>query len=179
MKVRWPAPRLGEHGAEPWPDRQAPKPAAPATPPAKRGHPLDGVKVLDLGAFLAGPMAPSLLGDMGADVIKVEGLDGDRMRFMVRYFHAAQRSKRSIAVDLTKPEGQEVLHRLIRWSDIVHHNMRLRAAAKLGLDEASVKRIKILSMYLAVWSPGRIPGINAPLFFRLSAVSRLLKTSAV
>jgi len=135
VKVRNAAPRPGEGGDAIWPPRPAPRSAV-----ASSGHPLSGFKVLDLGAFLAGPMAPSMLGDLGAEVIKVEPISGDRMRFMARYFHAAARNKRSIAVDLTRPEGQEILERLVKWADVAHHNMRVRAAAKIGVDEAGLRR---------------------------------------
>jgi crotonobetainyl-CoA:carnitine CoA-transferase CaiB-like acyl-CoA transferase len=137
VTVRSPAPRLNEGGAAGWTGKSAPAAASSAeTPP----HPLSGLKVLDLGAFLAGPMAPSMLGDLGADVIKVEQISGDRMRFMTRYFHAAARNKRSIAVDLARPEGQEILARLVKWADLVHHNMRIKAAAKIGVDEPGLRR---------------------------------------
>jgi crotonobetainyl-CoA:carnitine CoA-transferase CaiB-like acyl-CoA transferase len=139
VKVRGPAPRAGEHNAQPWSGARA-TPVVPASDGAAQDHPLSGLKVLDLGAFLAGPMAPAVLGDLGADVVKVEPLSGDRMRFMVRYFHAAARSKRSIAVDLTRPEGQEILARMAKWADIVHHNMRIKAASKIGVDEAGLRR---------------------------------------
>jgi crotonobetainyl-CoA:carnitine CoA-transferase CaiB-like acyl-CoA transferase len=137
VMVRGAAPRPGDHGPSPWRERPAP---APSGAEPAREHPLTGLKVVDLGAFLAGPMAPSLLGDLGAEVIKVEPLAGDRMRFMARYFQATSRNKRSIALDLTKPGGQEVLARLARWADVAHHNMRLKAASKLGLDEAGLRR---------------------------------------
>jgi crotonobetainyl-CoA:carnitine CoA-transferase CaiB-like acyl-CoA transferase len=137
VKVRSAAPKLGEGGDRPWSDRPA---VSPTDPDATHAHPLSGLKVVDLGAFLAGPMAPSMLGDLGADVIKVEPIGGDRMRFMTRYFHAAARNKRSIAVDLTRPEGQEILGRLVKWADVAHHNMRIRAAAKIGVDEAGLRR---------------------------------------
>jgi crotonobetainyl-CoA:carnitine CoA-transferase CaiB-like acyl-CoA transferase len=137
VTVRSPAPRLGEGGGG-WSGASA---RAPAAKDAATDHPLSGLKVVDLGAFLAGPMAPSMMGDMGADVIKVEPITGDRMRFMTRYFHAAARSKRSIAVDLTRPEGQEILARLVRWADLVHHNMRIKAALKIGVDEAALRRL--------------------------------------
>ncbi|MDB5445735.1 MAG: hypothetical protein JWQ97_1052 [Phenylobacterium sp.] len=138
VKARGPAPRLGEGGEAGW-SGPAQEPATPPAPGARR-RPLEGLKVLDLGAFLAGPMAPSLLGDMGADVIKVEPITGDRMRFMRRYFQAAARSKRSLAVDLYAPEGQEILGRLAKWADVAHHNMRVRAAAKMGVDEAGLRK---------------------------------------
>jgi crotonobetainyl-CoA:carnitine CoA-transferase CaiB-like acyl-CoA transferase len=102
---------------------------------------LEGTRVLDLGMFLAGPMGPSLMGDMGADVIKVEALTGDRIRFMHRYYQAAARSKRSLALDLTKPEARPILERLIRWAEVLHHNMRFKGAAKLGLSEEHIRAV--------------------------------------
>jgi crotonobetainyl-CoA:carnitine CoA-transferase CaiB-like acyl-CoA transferase len=135
MKVGQPAPRLGEGGERDWE-------AAPAHDEPKNApeHPLTGARILDLGMFLAGPMAPSLMGDMGANVIKVEALTGDRIRFMHRYFQCAARSKRSIALDLTKPEAQVILARLIKWAEVLHHNMRFKGADKLGLSEAAIRQ---------------------------------------
>jgi len=98
------------------------------------------VRVLDLGMFLAGPMGPSMMGDMGANVIKVEALTGDRIRFMHRYYQAAARSKRSLALDLTRPEAQPILERLLQWAELVHHNMRFKGAAKLGLSEEGIRK---------------------------------------
>ena len=129
-----PAPRLGEGGDAAWPVKSTP---ASGTAPAEI---LEGVRVLDLGMFLAGPMGPSMMGDMGANVIKVEALTGDRIRFMHRYYQAAARSKRSLALDLTRPEAQPILERLLRWAELVHHNMRFRGAAKLGLSEEGIRR---------------------------------------
>jgi len=129
-----PAPRLGEGGETAWLAKPAP---APGTAPAEV---LEGVRVLDLGMFLAGPMGPSMMGDMGANVIKVEALTGDRIRFMHRYYQAAARSKRSLALDLTKPEAQPILERLLGWAELVHHNMRFKGAAKLGLSEEGIRR---------------------------------------
>lgn len=139
VKVKGPAPKVGEHNAAPWSGARAP--LAPAKGRAAGDRPLPGLKVIDFGAFLAGPMAPGMLGDMGANVIKVEPITGDRMRFMVRYFQACNRNKRSLAVDLTKPEGQEILGRLAKWADIAHHNMRIKAASKMNLDEASLRKL--------------------------------------
>lgn len=131
-----PAPRLGEGSDIIWPQR-SPEPAGDAAAPEV----LAGVRVLDLGMFLAGPMSASMMGDMGADVIKVEAITGDRMRFMHRFFQAAARSKRSLALDLRKPEARPILERLVRWAEVVHHNMRFSGAGKLGLSEADLRRI--------------------------------------
>ncbi|MBQ0772724.1 MAG: CoA transferase [Sphingomonadales bacterium] len=130
-----PAPRPGEGGERDW--------IAPLAATSEGSSPkeiLEGVRVLDFGMFLAGPMGPSMMGDMGANVIKVEALTGDRIRFMHRYYQAAARSKRSIALDLTRPEAQPILERLIQWAEVVHHNMRFKGAAKLGLSEAGIRK---------------------------------------
>lgn len=130
-----PAPRLGEGGDADW--TPPPAPVGAGEQPAEL---LEGVRVVDFGMFLAGPMGPSMMGDMGANVIKVEALTGDRIRFMHRYYQAASRSKRSIAVDLTRPEAEPILARLLQWAEAAHHNMRFKGAAKLGLSEESIRK---------------------------------------
>ena len=133
-----PAPRLGEGGDRDW------APAAPVTGNVggePLAHPLSGARVVDFGMFLAGPLGPSLMGDLGADVIKIEALSGDRLRHMHQFFQAAARSKRSLALDLTKPEAKPILERLVRWAEIVHHNMRFKGADKLGLGEENLHRL--------------------------------------
>ena len=133
------APRLGEHTAEVLersvPDKKVGQPAGRLPE-----HPLTGLRVVDLGSYLAGPMAPMLMGDLGADVIKVEPLYGDRQRYLSLYWEACARGKRGIAVDLGTEAGQEVLTRLVEWADIVHHNQRPGPSAKLGIDEAGLRR---------------------------------------
>lgn len=162
LKTGRAAPRLGQGGHEGW-----------TGPLDRRGagdqpeHPLTGVRVLDLGMFLAGPMGPSLMGDMGADVIKVEALTGDRIRFMHRYYQCAARSKRSIALDLTKPEAQPILERLVKWAEVLHHNMRPKGADKLGLSEAGVRRynpdiaFSYVSAYGQRGNQGNWPGYDS------------------
>jgi crotonobetainyl-CoA:carnitine CoA-transferase CaiB-like acyl-CoA transferase len=86
-------------------------------------------------------LGPSLMGDLGADVIKVEALSGDRIRHMHHFFQAAGRSKRSLAVDLTNPEAQPILERLVAWAEVVHHNLRFKGADKLGLSEENLRRL--------------------------------------
>jgi crotonobetainyl-CoA:carnitine CoA-transferase CaiB-like acyl-CoA transferase len=137
QRVRRPAPRLGEHTEDVLSEERAPAPVTRVgeTPP----HPLSGLKVLDLGSFLAGPMAPMLLGDLGADVIKVEPVTGDRLRYRAAFWEACSRSKRGIALDIHSEGGREVLDRLVTWADIVHHNQRPAAAAKSGIDEAGLR----------------------------------------
>ena len=100
---------------------------------------LSDVKVLDLSAFLAGPVAPLVLAELGADVVKVEPMTGDVHRGMEPMYAAGQRGKRAVAMDLKAAGAPAVLERLFRWADVVHHNSRVGVADRLGYDEASVR----------------------------------------
>src|SRR5262245_47321240 len=103
--------------------------------------PLAGVRVLDLTAVVLGPLATQILGDYGADVIKVEAPEGDRMRSngvtrnrgMSSIFLAINRNKRSLCIDLKQAEGVAAIKRLASTVDVVVHNMRLAAVERLGL----------------------------------------------
>jgi crotonobetainyl-CoA:carnitine CoA-transferase CaiB-like acyl-CoA transferase len=101
--------------------------------------PLSGIVVLDLGQYLAGPFGPMLLGDLGAEVIKVEPVRGDGMRMAGMPFVGCQRGKLDIAVDVKAPEGLEVVMRLAEMADAVHHNMTKGTAARLGLDYEALR----------------------------------------
>ena len=100
---------------------------------------LDGVRVLDLSAYLAGPITPLVLAELGADVVKVEPVTGDVHRNMDPMFAAGQRGKRAVALDLKAPDAPRVLEQLFRASDVVHHNARVGLAERLGYDEATVR----------------------------------------
>lgn len=110
------------------------------------GPPLCGLRVVDLTTFLSGPSATQLLGDLGADIIKVESLGGDSSRAIVgptlggegAYYLANNRNKRSIAVDLKSPRGADVLQRLIAGADVVIENFRPGVATRLGFDPETV-----------------------------------------
>jgi formyl-CoA transferase len=112
----------------------------PDTTPAATG-PLAGVRVLDLTAVVLGPLATQILGDYGADVIKVEPHEGDRMRAngvtrhrgMSSIFLAINRNKRSLCIDLKSSDGVAVIKRLLPTVDVLVHNMRLAAVERLGL----------------------------------------------
>ena len=100
---------------------------------------LSGVRVLDLTRVLSGPFCTALLGDLGADVLKVESPDGDSVRRQgaIRdglswYFAQFNRNKRSLRLDLHKPEGREILSRLIRQSDVLVENFRPGVLARMG-----------------------------------------------
>jgi crotonobetainyl-CoA:carnitine CoA-transferase CaiB-like acyl-CoA transferase len=116
--------------------------------------PLKGLVVLDFGIFLAGPLASMLLADLGADVIKVEPVGGDPMRINESAFTGCQRNKRCIAIDLKNPESRPIIERLVKRADVVHHNLRLPAAGRLGLDYASIKSINPRAIYSHVSAYG-------------------------
>ncbi|MFT4051493.1 MAG: CoA transferase [Microbacterium sp.] len=109
---------------------------------------LAGLKVVDLTTFLSGPSATQLLGDLGAEVIKVESLGGDSSRDIAgptvdgnsAYYLANNRNKRSIAIDLKNPRGLAVMKRLIADADVVIENFRPGVCARLGLDPQEVTR---------------------------------------
>jgi crotonobetainyl-CoA:carnitine CoA-transferase CaiB-like acyl-CoA transferase len=126
----------------------------PASSPlvAEPRYPLEGVRVLDLGVFTAGPYGSRLLADLGADVIKIERLEGDPLRPLPQPFEGAQRGKRGVGLDLKTPEAREVLGRLIASADAVHHNMRPNVAAKLGADYETARTVRPEVIY--VESPG-------------------------
>jgi len=128
---------------------------SPVPDVAPLSRPLEGVRVLDIGNFLAGPLGPMLLGDLGADVVKLEATSGDPLRPIEWAFNGCQRSKRDIAVQLKDPRGRAVMERLIGWADIVHHNQRMPAAMKLGFDADSVHRINPTAIYSHVSSYGQ------------------------
>lgn len=126
------------------------------SPPGTEGHgPLSGIRVLDLTAVLLGPLSTQILGDLGAEVIKVESPEGDLMRFngtsknagMSSIFLAANRNKRSLAVDLKKEEGLEVLLKLAQSVDVLVHNMRPDAMERLGLGYEAIRAVNSKIVY--------------------------------
>jgi crotonobetainyl-CoA:carnitine CoA-transferase CaiB-like acyl-CoA transferase len=113
--------------------------------------PLAGVRVIDLTQFVLGPYATQTLGDLGADVIKVEEPSGDRQRSagkapssptMGPVYVALNRNKRSVALDLKTEPGRRALRRLIARADVFIHNMRPEAVARLGFSYAEVAAAK-------------------------------------
>jgi crotonobetainyl-CoA:carnitine CoA-transferase CaiB-like acyl-CoA transferase len=105
---------------------------------------LDGIRVLDLSRVLAGPVATQILGDLGADILKIEHPEkGDDTRawgppFLEgtkesAYYLSCNRNKRSLALDISKPEGQKIIHALAAKSDVLIHNFKVGGLEKYGL----------------------------------------------
>lgn len=125
--------------------------------------PLAGYKVLDLTKVLAGPLCTQYLGDMGADVVKVEPPGtGDETRKWPPFrdgtggvFLSVNRNKRSIAVDLKTPEGLDVVHRLAGWADIAIESFAPGVAAKLGVDYPALQKLNERLVYCSISGYGQ------------------------
>jgi crotonobetainyl-CoA:carnitine CoA-transferase CaiB-like acyl-CoA transferase len=120
--------------------------------------PLEGVKVLDFTRVLAGPFATRILADLGADVLKVEPPEGDMTRNLGRkiggisgYFTQQNVGKRSICVDLNKPEGQELIKKLVAHADVVTENFRpgIMASFNLGWEDLKAINSKLVMMSIS------------------------------
>lgn len=116
--------------------------------------PLEGIRVLDLSAYLAGPYGCALLADLGAEVIKVEPPEGDNLRkypsTMIghsRAFVGVNRGKRGIALDLKHPEGLAALIELVRGADVFVHNFRPAVPARLGIAWEQLQAINPRLIY--------------------------------
>lgn len=126
--------------------------------------PLQGVKVLELGHVMAGPVCGMMLADMGAEVIKLEKIaGGDDTRRMVpprikgesAAFLILNRNKRGIAVDLKSPQGIEIVKRLIRGTDILIENFRLGTMERLGLGYEDAQKLNPGLIYCSLSGFGR------------------------
>lgn len=126
--------------------------------------PLDGVKVVELGVWIAGPACGGILADWGAEVVKIEPLGGDpcrSFRMMLGaempnnpIFEMDNRSKRSIALDLTSDDGKSIAEQLIAEADVLVTNVRLGGLERLGLDPESVSARHPQLIYAAVTGYG-------------------------
>jgi len=125
------------------------------TPNDPTALPLAGIRVLELGTFVTGPYAAAMLGDMGADVIKVEPPAGDPMRGWSEdayspYFQAYNKSKRSIALDLRDPRDRKVVDALIAESDALIHNYRPGVADRLGVGADQARALNPRLVYCRI-----------------------------
>lgn len=125
--------------------------------------PLTGIKIVDMTSVLMGPFATQTLGDYGADVIKIEAMDGDitrqigptRRAGMGPVFLNSNRSKRSIAIDLKHEAGREVLLRLAKTADVLVYNIRPQAMARLRLAYEDVAAINPRIVYAGLFGFGQ------------------------
>lgn len=132
-------------------------------PSPTRSGPLAGLRVLDLTAVVLGPVATQILADYGADVVKVEPLEGDLMRAngtsrhpgMSSIFLSINRNKRSLAIDLKSPDGVAALKRLLPRFDVLVHNMRVAAIERLGLGYQAVRAINPRIVYVVATGFGQ------------------------
>jgi crotonobetainyl-CoA:carnitine CoA-transferase CaiB-like acyl-CoA transferase len=145
-----PAPTLDQHGAELRARVAGPTQPGGASPSS--GLPLEGVTIIELGIFFAGPYAATLLADLGARVIKIEPLAGDPMRFFVWMPEIsgvkAVSGKESFAVDMASAEGRAVVHELISQADVVVQSYRAGVARRLGVDAETVRAVNPGLIYL-------------------------------
>jgi crotonobetainyl-CoA:carnitine CoA-transferase CaiB-like acyl-CoA transferase len=153
-------------------EKNLPPTASDSFPGSGPLPPLHGLKVLDLGAYLAGPFACMMLADLGAEVIKVEAPAGDAMRRLERTFSGTQRGKRGVALKLGDPQSQAAVDALVCWADVVHHNMRLPAARKLKVDYDSLRTInpQLLYCHVSAYGPSG-PRADWPGFDQLMQAS--------
>ncbi len=125
--------------------------------------PLAGIRVIDVTIAVLGPVATQILGDMGAEVIKVETADGDPTRYldparhpgMASYFLNVNRNKKSVVLDLTRPAAQAAILRLAATADVFMHNLRPGAATRLGIDYPAISGANPRIVY--AWASGYRP----------------------
>jgi crotonobetainyl-CoA:carnitine CoA-transferase CaiB-like acyl-CoA transferase len=124
---------------------------------------LKGIRIIDVTAVILGPYAAQILGDLGADVIKIEPPEGDSMRPIAplaenglsHIFANNNRNKRSVCLDLKSEGGKAALRKLIPTGDVLIHNMRQDALDKLGFSFDAVRKIKPDILYCAANGYGR------------------------
>jgi len=125
--------------------------------------PLAGIRVIETAIAVLGPVAAQVLGDMGAEVIKVETPEGDPMRQigparnpgMAAYFLNVNRNKKSVVLDLKQPRARAAMLRLAETADVFLHNMRPGAATRLGIDYRAVSAVnpRIVYAWASGWRP--------------------------
>jgi crotonobetainyl-CoA:carnitine CoA-transferase CaiB-like acyl-CoA transferase len=119
--------------------------------------PLSGIRIVDLTSVISGPLATSLLGDQGADVIKVEALTGDSLRLagnqrggVSSMFAALNRSKRAVAVNVREPEGRDLVLKLAADADVVIQNYRPGVVERLGLGPTDLRAVNPRLVYASI-----------------------------
>jgi crotonobetainyl-CoA:carnitine CoA-transferase CaiB-like acyl-CoA transferase len=148
------------HNVNPTPPNARP-PSAPGLPaPASAPLPLAGLRVIEFTHMVMGPTCGMVLADMGAEVIKVEPLHGDRTRHLLGagagFFPMFNRNKKSIALDLHSPEGAAVARQLAATADVVAENFKPGTMGKYGLDYAALSQVNPRLIYVS--HKGFLPG---------------------
>ncbi len=129
----------------------------------RKQGPLNGVRIIDTTSVLFGPYCTQLLGDFGADIIKVEGLDGDTVRGagtgkspgMSGVFMGTNRNKRSVAIDIKTPSGKKAILDLIKNADVFVTNIRRKALERLGLDYEALRILNPALIHASALGYGR------------------------
>ena len=153
--IKGPAPIPGEHTARVLENaRGRPEVAGRKGNAPLPLRPFEGVTVLDFSTVIAGPMAGTLLGELGARVIRVENIPGDHVRGLQPRGIAANRTMagaHGICLDLKTPEGRKIIHQLVQKTDVLLHNMRPGAPRRIGIDFETVREINpdLIYLYLA------------------------------
>ncbi len=152
-------------------------------------QPLQGIRVLDLSRVLAGPYCTMVLGDLGADVIKVEPPEGDETRAWgppfaegeSAYYLCVNRNKRGMVVNLKSVEGRAILHKLVKQSDVLVENFRPGTLEKFGLDYESARELNPRLIYCSITGFGQTgsmrdkPGYD----FMIQALGGLMSITGV
>ena len=147
---------------------------------------LKGLKVIDFTAYIAGPGAAAIMGDWGAEVIKVERREGDNMRHVFAdlkndiganpIFELDNRGKRGIVLDITKPAGRDALARLAETADVFLTNTRPVSLKKYGLDDATLRQANPRLVYAVITGYGlegpdaHLPGFDVTAFWARSGI---------
>ena len=170
--IRRPGPRVGEHTTEvlnelaPGARHEPHTGYAQVGEPTPPGRPLDGVVIVEFATIIAAPLATSLLADLGARVIRVEGLDGDPYRQLVPGGGPAVKTtagKESICVDLKTAQGQAIADQLIQRADVLVHNYRPGVPERLGIgyDALRVRYPQLIWVAVNGYGPDG-PGARRP-----------------
>lgn len=154
MAPQGPAPSLGQHTKELLEDAKKNKPPhSPNGKPLPR-YPLEGITVVEFATFFAGPFGTAILADLGAEVIKFESLDGDTFRRFAGGAAKPLQGKKSIALDMKRPEGREIAYEYIKKADLLMHNFRPGVPERLGIDYETCQKLNPKLIYLYAGSYG-------------------------
>uniref|UniRef100_UPI0015931F1B CoA transferase n=1 Tax=Burkholderia vietnamiensis TaxID=60552 RepID=UPI0015931F1B len=126
----------------------------------ERSLPYEGLRVVEMTHMVMGPTCGMVLGDLGAEVVKIEPIAGDSTRALrgsgAGFFGTFNRNKKSLAVDVKDPRGQEIVHRLLGSADVFIENFKSGTMEKLGLGYAHLSKLNPRLVYVS--HKGFLPG---------------------